>query len=193
VTEGGVTDTYTVVLNTAPTANVTITINPGTQVTVAPATLTFTSANWNTAQTVTVTAVDDAVVEGPHSGTITHTSASTDAAYNAIAIGSVTASITDNDGTPPPSTGEEGTYKGGSGGPVGTEGSFGFGGRTRRDTLAGPFLQTSGNLVVLNVSHRRPDGLTVADETRIPTGALAGAGLLLAAAGIALAVRAGRS
>jgi len=98
VTEGGPTDTYTVVLNTAPTANVTININPGTQVTVSPSTLTFTSSNWNVPQTVTVTAVDDAVLEGNHTGTITHTAASTDTNYNAISIASITANITDNDG-----------------------------------------------------------------------------------------------
>ncbi|MSU78566.1 MAG: hypothetical protein EXS16_10785 [Gemmataceae bacterium] len=102
VTEGGATDTYTVVLNLAPTADVTITLNPGTQVTATPATLTFTVANWNVAQTVTVTAVDDALVEGAHTGTITHTSASADAAYSAIAIANVVANITDNDGVPPP-------------------------------------------------------------------------------------------
>src|SRR5581483_8338871 len=100
VTEGGATDSYTVALNTAPTANVTITINPGTQLTVAPATLTFTPANFSTPQTVTVTAIDDAVVEGPQVATITHTAASADPAYNAIAVPSITVNITDNDGSP---------------------------------------------------------------------------------------------
>ena len=51
-------------LDTQPTANVTVAINPGSQVTVSEPTLTFTPANWNVAQTLTVTAVDDAVVEG---------------------------------------------------------------------------------------------------------------------------------
>ena len=35
-----------------------------TEGTVSPASLTFTAANWNTAQTVTVTGVDDAVDDG---------------------------------------------------------------------------------------------------------------------------------
>ena len=35
-----------------------------TEGTVGPASLTFTTANWNVAQTVTVTGVDDAVVDG---------------------------------------------------------------------------------------------------------------------------------
>ena len=96
VTEGGATDTYTVVLTGEPTANVTITPTPGSQLTVSPPNLTFTISNWSTPQTVTVTAVNDAVAEGTHSGTITHAAASTDPGYSGIAIASVTATITDD-------------------------------------------------------------------------------------------------
>ena len=98
VTEDGATDTYTVVLTGEPTANVTITPTPGSQLTVSPPNLTFTISNWSTPQTVTVTAVNDAVAEGTHSGTITHAAASTDPGYNGIAIASVTAAITDDVG-----------------------------------------------------------------------------------------------
>ena len=50
------------VLNTQPTADVTIALSSSdtTEGTVGPASLTFTTANWNVAQTVTVTGVDDA-------------------------------------------------------------------------------------------------------------------------------------
>ena len=50
------------VLNTQPTADVTIALSSSdtTEGTVSPASLTFTTANWNVAQTVTVTGVDDA-------------------------------------------------------------------------------------------------------------------------------------
>ncbi|MSU78567.1 MAG: hypothetical protein EXS16_10790 [Gemmataceae bacterium] len=169
VTEGGGTDSYTVVLNLAPTADVTITLNPGTQVTATPATLTFTAANWNVAQTVTVTAVDDALVEGVHTGTITHISASTDLAYSAIAIASVTANITDNDGTPPPpppppgSGGiSEGSYAGSKGKGNNSEGTFGFGRHIEDRLSKHPILSTpradSGVFRVLNVSHKHiPD------------------------------------
>jgi hypothetical protein len=95
VTEGGATDSYTMVLNAQPTADVTITISQGSQVTTSPTQLVFTTANWATPQTVTVTAVDDALVEGSHSGTITHTAAGGN--YAGIAIAGVTATITDND------------------------------------------------------------------------------------------------
>ena len=96
--EGGAADTYTVALRSAPAANVTITISGGTQVAASAATLTFTPANWSVAQTVTVTAIDDAAVEGAHTGTITHTVASSDPAYNGLATRAVVASIDDNDG-----------------------------------------------------------------------------------------------
>jgi hypothetical protein len=156
VVEGGATDTYTAVLNTAPTANVTLTFNPGTQATASSATLIFTPANWNTPQTVTVSAVDDALVEGPHTATITRNAASTDAAYNAIAIASVTVSITDNDGAPPTAGpgGPEGTYPG-STGPPGPEGSFGFGGRSLPPILVGPVPQPPTHAQVFNASHRQ--------------------------------------
>jgi uncharacterized protein len=101
VVEGGATDSYTVVLTTQPTATVTVTVTGDTQVTVSPTTLTFSTANWDIPQTVTVTAVDDDDVEGPHTGTVTHTVASADPAYDGLAVASVTVSITDNDVTDP--------------------------------------------------------------------------------------------
>ena len=96
VTEGGVTDTYTVALTSEPLAGVEITITPNSQVTVSSTSLTFTSGNWDTAQTVTVTAVDDAVDEDNHIGSITHSSWSTDTDYRDLTIGDVNVSITDN-------------------------------------------------------------------------------------------------
>jgi hypothetical protein len=97
VTEGGATDSYTVVLSTQPTDDVEITIAPDAQLDASPTTLTFTDADWDTPQTVTVTAVNDSVVEGNHTGTITHTALSSDPNYNGISIADITANITDND------------------------------------------------------------------------------------------------
>ena len=48
-------------------------------------------------QTVNVTAVNDVVVEGGHTSTITHTATSGDTSYNAIMINDVIANIADND------------------------------------------------------------------------------------------------
>ena len=74
VGEGG-SGTYTVVLNTLPAVDVTVTIvdpTDNTDVTAEPATLTFTTTNWNTAQTVTVSAVQDTDATDD-TATVTHT------------------------------------------------------------------------------------------------------------------------
>jgi hypothetical protein len=180
VTEGSGPDTFTVTLKSAPTANVTVTLNGGTQVTVAPASLTFTSANWNVPQTVTVTAIDDAVPEGPHAGFIAFTTASTDPLYNALAVPSVNVLITDNDGAPPipptppsPPAPGEGSY-GDSGS---NEGSF--------RALAGPFLEKAGqqsNWNVFNVRHKQRAHLEGRSDLGPVLGWTLASGLALAAA-----------
>ena len=58
VTEGG-SGTYTMALNAAPTADVTVDITAGGDVSVDPTSVTFSSSNWSEAQTVTVSAADD--------------------------------------------------------------------------------------------------------------------------------------
>src|SRR5690606_34491991 len=65
-TEAGDTATFTVVLDTQPSADVSIALSSSdtTEGTVAPASLTFTAANWNVLQTVTVTGVHDNELEG---------------------------------------------------------------------------------------------------------------------------------
>jgi hypothetical protein len=100
VTEGGATDSYDVVLTTAPSADVVITVAGDAQCDVSPTTLTFTNGDFATAQTVTVTAVDDIDVEGAHACTITHSAASADGDYDGITIADVTGSVTDNDVAP---------------------------------------------------------------------------------------------
>ncbi|PIY71819.1 hypothetical protein COY87_04100, partial [Candidatus Roizmanbacteria bacterium CG_4_10_14_0_8_um_filter_33_9] len=97
ISESGITDTYTAVLTSKPTANVTIRLSSDQQATASPSLLTFTSSNWDTPQTVTVSAIHDYIAEGNHSSTITHTVTSSDTYYDAIAVASVTASITDSD------------------------------------------------------------------------------------------------
>ena len=49
----GSTGTYTVVLDAEPTGGVTIDVTGGGDVSVSPTSLTFTSSNWETAQTIT--------------------------------------------------------------------------------------------------------------------------------------------
>ncbi|XHL94962.1 MAG: DUF4347 domain-containing protein [Microcoleus anatoxicus] len=64
--EDGTKANFTVVLNTKPTANVTVGLSSDNvkEGTVAPASLVFTPANWNTAQPVTVTGVEDSITDG---------------------------------------------------------------------------------------------------------------------------------
>ena len=93
-------DSYRVVLDSQPTAEVVVTVagHAGTEVTPSPASLTFTTSDWETAQTVTVTAGDDADTVND-TVTLTHGAASTDSDYNgnSITIASVTVTVTDND------------------------------------------------------------------------------------------------
>lgn len=100
VSETGTSTNFDVSLVTAPTQDVTITISSADtgEGTVAPTTLTFTTANWNTPQSVTVTGVDDVDVDGSQAYDINLSSASTDADYNGLTA-TVSATTTDDDGT----------------------------------------------------------------------------------------------
>ncbi|RME72637.1 MAG: DUF11 domain-containing protein, partial [Chloroflexi bacterium] len=100
VAEGGPTDTYQVVLTSRPTGPVTVTVTTDAQTGASPGSLTFDGLTWNTVQTVTVSAVDDAVYESNHTGQITHTVTSTDSDYHGIAAAGVTVNITDNESPP---------------------------------------------------------------------------------------------
>ncbi len=97
VAEGGAGDSYELVLTSQPTATVTIFVLPDSQVSAVPAVVAFDGTNWDTPQAVIVSAVDDDVVEGPHSGAIAHSAASADPNYDGIAVSGVTVHITDND------------------------------------------------------------------------------------------------
>ena len=99
VTEGG-SATYTVRLNTQPTSDVVIgvTKSGSPDVTVSPATLTFTPANWGTAQTVTVAAAEDADAVND-AASITHAVVAAGSAdeYDAATIAGVAVTVTDDD------------------------------------------------------------------------------------------------
>lgn len=98
-TEGGATGAYTVKLTSEPTANVTMSLAFSAQITVngsaAPASLTFTPANWNTPQTVTVTAADDSLLEGSHNALIAHSFSG--GGYGSVTVSDVTINLADND------------------------------------------------------------------------------------------------
>ena len=101
-TEGGGTATFTVTLGTEPTAPVTIALSSDdtTEGTV-PTNVVVPIADWDTGVTVTVTGVDDNVVDGDVDYTIvTNNVTSADPNYNALgaaAVADVSVTNTDND------------------------------------------------------------------------------------------------
>ena len=117
VAENGGTATYTVGLDTRPAGQVIITVTAGGAAFVdgpggnakpkAKDTLTFTTSNWSTAQTVTITGQNDNIVNtgGERTRTITHTIEAGDGdgqkyrpvSFSSLSIPSVTVTVTDDD------------------------------------------------------------------------------------------------
>ena len=87
---------YTMVLDAQPNAPITITASPpsGSNVSVNPATVTFTTSNWNTPQTIRVTAADDADSQD-ETIQISH---SASGAYADLTIDPITVQIKDDEG-----------------------------------------------------------------------------------------------
>ncbi|MCU0691049.1 MAG: hypothetical protein MUF54_06585, partial [Polyangiaceae bacterium] len=119
-TESGGTDTFTIALNSAPTADVTIALSSSdeSEGTVSPRSVTFTPANWKAPQTVTVTGVDDQLADGnqPYS-IVTAPAVSADTQYGGVDAPNVEVSNTDNDSagiTVDPTTGLVTTEGGGT-------------------------------------------------------------------------------
>ena len=96
ITEGD-SQSYTIVLDTEPTADVTVAIQvpENTDIAASPLALTFTAANWNTPQTVTVTAAhdDDAIDDDPV--VLTHTVSGGD--YEGVTTADVEVTIIEDD------------------------------------------------------------------------------------------------
>ena len=104
-TEGGGTATFTVRLQTQPTAAVTVTVTSRdlSEGTVSPALLVFTSGpsdTWQTHQTVTVTGVDDAVDDGDVTWQVRLDPSSSDTNYNSLDHVDVNVTTADDDDAP---------------------------------------------------------------------------------------------
>ncbi|MDP1624943.1 MAG: peptidoglycan-binding domain-containing protein [bacterium] len=120
--ESGGTANFGVVLNSAPLANVTLPVvsTDTTEGVVSTPLLVFTPANWNIAQFVTVTGVDDTIVDGPIAySIIIGGSSSDDINFNNLPVQTVNL-INHDDDKAPSTGGSRGGYRGG--GPC-----FGFG------------------------------------------------------------------
>ena len=93
-------NTYTVVLRSAPTADVTVTpsLSPGSspEVSVSPVTLTFTPGNWATAQTVTVEADQDDDAEDDEA-TVEHEVSGGDYGSNGVTAADVAVTVDDDE------------------------------------------------------------------------------------------------
>jgi hypothetical protein len=96
VAEGSPGVPYAVCLDHQPAGNVTVTATPSSQVTVTPASLTFNATNYYVPQFFTVTAVDDQLVEGNHTGIVSHAVTATDQTFNG-ATATLNVNIADND------------------------------------------------------------------------------------------------
>ena len=90
---------YTVVLGGQPSGPVTVTVggHAGTDVSVGTEILRFTPATWETEQTVTVTAGQDA---DALDDTVTLTHSVSGGGYDGVEVASVEVTVTDDDGTP---------------------------------------------------------------------------------------------
>jgi hypothetical protein len=97
-TETRTTATFSVALNSEPTANVSIGVasSDTSEGTVSTAQLTFTTTNWSLAQTVTVTGVDDFVDDGDIGYTVILATAA-GGGYGTVDPDDVSVTNTDND------------------------------------------------------------------------------------------------
>ena len=95
LSEGG-TGTYTVVLQTQPSANVDVAVtrSGSADIVARPATLRFTNFNWDTPQTVTVTGREDDDA-GDDAATLAHSA--TGGGYDSVIIDSVIVAVVDGD------------------------------------------------------------------------------------------------
>lgn len=101
VSESGTTDSFTVVLTTDPATDVDISVTSADtgEATVSAAELAFTTNNWNTPQTVTVTGVNDGAVDGDitHNITLAVIDGQSDDTYDPVSNVVVQNTTTDND------------------------------------------------------------------------------------------------
>jgi large repetitive protein len=85
--EAGTSATFTITLDSEPTADVTITFasSDAGEGTVSPTSVTFTAASWNSLRVITVTGVDDDVADGnqPYS-IVTGAAVSADPSYDGL-------------------------------------------------------------------------------------------------------------
>ncbi len=102
VTEAGSKSEFTVRLGKAPTAKVTVNVSSSdtSEGSVSPGELVFTSDDYNTTQSVTITGVDDSIYDGSQSWNVVLNPSSADTGYNALSNVEVAMTTTDNEAAP---------------------------------------------------------------------------------------------
>ncbi len=129
VSEGATNDgSFAIVLESQPTGDVTVNIaedpaNPD-QCTFSTASVNFTTSNWNVAQTVNVTAVDDAIDEVTTHPCTTGAITASGGGYDSATATAPTFDITDNDSTGVIVTADDGSAEEATPATAGTVGSF---------------------------------------------------------------------
>jgi hypothetical protein len=111
VAEGGAGDSLTVALARRPQASVTLTISGGSDLLlaldgsgVAPSrSIVFTTADWDSARAIIVTAVDDGILEGSELAGLSFTLSSADPAYNGLVVSPLPVVVLDGKVSPPTS------------------------------------------------------------------------------------------
>lgn len=98
-TQAGASASFTVDLASAPAATVTVNLtnDDPSQGSLSESTLTFTTSDWNTPQTVTVTGVNNNIAAGNQTYEITGLASSSDANYNNLAMTPVTVTNVQSD------------------------------------------------------------------------------------------------
>ena len=100
VTEGGANDIFSFALTDQPSSTVTINLTtaPASQFTLTPSSFNFDSSNWSTSQSATLSAVDDLIVDGTVTGTLTLAAdPSSDNCFDNIGPLNFNVAIIDND------------------------------------------------------------------------------------------------
>ena len=102
VAEYGTTATFTVNLQTQPSADVTVAVTSQdtSEGRVSPASLVFSTSTWNTTQAVTVTGVDDSLTDMDQMWNVRLDPSSTDTAYNGLSNVDVAVTTLDDEGAP---------------------------------------------------------------------------------------------
>ena len=169
--EGG-SDTFTIVLAVQPTADVVIGLSSSdtSEGTVTPESVTFTSANWNVARTITVTGVDDELADGDQAFTILiSATASADPVWDGLAIEDVTATNIDDETTAADSDGDGVPNEVEDGGPNGGDGNGdGIPDSTQANIVTLPAANGNGFITLIATCELR-DVRAVAKESLPPT------------------------